>query len=197
MPPKKFLIIAVLVLLLPLARLSGENKNPAGQNTTRSIEKQDKEPETAKLKAEIARLKEKISQLESDNTQVQREINEVLELGFRARCGKNGRYPEHDSTVPRVTHPDEKPKLIKKVQPDPDWLKYAHFQGIVLLEAEIDKHGNVVRACVISGHPIVTRYAIKALLQWKYQPYKINGTPSPSRFVVQIRFSYSDYHKEK
>jgi len=53
----------------------------------------------------------------------------------------------------------------------------------------IDEHGNVVQARAISGHPLLVPAALKAVLQWKYQPTTLNGQSISVLMQVQVHFN--------
>jgi TonB family protein len=59
----------------------------------------------------------------------------------------------------------------------PPLARDARIWGTVLVDAVIDEHGNVVQARVLSGHPLLIDAALKAVLQWKYEPTTLNGQP--------------------
>ena len=52
----------------------------------------------------------------------------------------------------------------------PPLARDARIWGTVVVDAVIDEHGNVVQARVLSGHPLLIDAALKAVLQWKYEP---------------------------
>ncbi len=53
----------------------------------------------------------------------------------------------------------------------------------------IDEHGNVVQVRVLSGHPLLIDAALKAVLQWKYEPTTLNGQPVSVELQVQVHFN--------
>jgi protein TonB len=59
----------------------------------------------------------------------------------------------------------------------------------VIVNAVIDEHGNVVGARALSGHPLLIPAALKAVLQWKYEPTLLNGTPVAVEMEVKVHFS--------
>ena len=65
----------------------------------------------------------------------------------------------------------------------------AHIWGTVVVEAVIDEHGNVVQARVVSGHPLLIDAALKAVVQWKYEPTTLNGQPVSVELQVQVHFN--------
>jgi len=82
------------------------------------------------------------------------------------------------------------PKLIKKVDPVyPLQAKQKGIEGIVILEAQTDAKGNVVKVNVLkSESTLFNLAAIEAVKQWKYQPLIINGQPTPVMFTVTVVF---------
>jgi protein TonB len=67
--------------------------------------------------------------------------------------------------------------------------RQSHIQGIVVIEAIIDEHGNVVQEKLISGHPLLVQAALKALSQRKYEPTILDGQPTPVDLRVEITFN--------
>jgi protein TonB len=65
----------------------------------------------------------------------------------------------------------------------------ARIRGAVVVSAVIDEHGNVVQARAVSGHPFLITAALKAVLQWKYEPTLLNGTPVAVEMEVTVHFN--------
>jgi periplasmic protein TonB len=53
----------------------------------------------------------------------------------------------------------------------------------------IDEQGNVVQAHALSGHPLLIPAALKAVLQWKYEPTLPNRTPVAVEMEVTVHFN--------
>jgi protein TonB len=82
------------------------------------------------------------------------------------------------------------PRQTFSVQPEyPGLAKQAHVWGTVVVNAVIDEHGNVVGARALSGHPLLIPAALRAVLQWKYEPTLLNGTPVAVEMEVTVHFS--------
>jgi protein TonB len=98
--------------------------------------------------------------------------------------------PEEEVVRIGVTVQGELPVLVSKVEPEyPEIAKKARIEGIVVLEAIINKDGTVGNIKVLrSLNPILDQAAIKAVKQWKYIPGKVNGKPVNSYLTVTVRF---------
>ncbi len=82
------------------------------------------------------------------------------------------------------------PRQTFSVQPEyPVLARQTHISGTVVVKAVIDEHGNVVGARALSGHPLLIPAALKAVLQWKYEPTLLNGTPVAVEMEVTVHFS--------
>jgi protein TonB len=80
--------------------------------------------------------------------------------------------------------------LVRKVNPAyPPLARQARIQGVVILQAQISKDGNIINLQLISGHPMLAPAAIEAVKQWKYKPYLLNGEPVEVETQVQVNFT--------
>jgi protein TonB len=92
--------------------------------------------------------------------------------------------------IVRVGSSLKAPRQIYSVQPDyPPLAREAHIWGAVVVNAVIDEQGNVVQAHALSGHPLLMPAALKAVLQWKYEPTLLNGTPVAVEMEVTVHFN--------
>lgn len=90
-----------------------------------------------------------------------------------------------------------KPKLIKKVTPAyPEQAKKEKISGKVIIEAVTDLEGNVKKITKVVGPPILTKAAIEAVKQWKYEPYIIDGKPKAVKFTTIVNFNLDKKKKE-
>jgi len=88
------------------------------------------------------------------------------------------------------------PRLLSKVNPVyPEIARQAGVEGIVILEAETDTRGNVVRVQVLRSIPLLDQAAIDAVRQWKYEPMVIEGQPRGIIFTVTVAFRLTDKEK--
>ena len=82
------------------------------------------------------------------------------------------------------------PRLLRRITPDyPQPALKSRITGRVIVEAETDVYGRVIRCKASSGHALLIRAAEEAVKKWLYEPYIINGIPRPVRFVVEIHFT--------
>ena len=81
------------------------------------------------------------------------------------------------------------PRQTFSVDPEyPTLAREAHIHGTVVVDAIIDEHGNVVQAHAVSGHPLLISAALRAVLQWKYEPTSLNGQPISVELNVLVNF---------
>ena len=64
-------------------------------------------------------------------------------------------------------------------------------QGVVVLEAIINKQGSVENLRVVNGHPLLIQAALDAVKQWKYKPTLLNGEPVEVVTQVTVNFNLS------
>jgi protein TonB len=64
----------------------------------------------------------------------------------------------------------------------------ARVQGTVVLEAVIDAEGNVEDLRVRESIPLLDAAAMEAVLQWKYEPTRLNGRAVPVVMLVRVEF---------
>jgi protein TonB len=106
--------------------------------------------------------------------------------------------------VPPAPKPESKPKsesplhvsegvalanLIYKVVPTyPKIAVATRIQGTVHFRAVIDTNGRISELQLLSGHPIFVAPAREAVLQWRYRPTLLNGTPVSVLTDIQVIF---------
>jgi|HubBroStandDraft_2_1064218.scaffolds.fasta_scaffold03113_6 protein TonB len=97
--------------------------------------------------------------------------------------------PQPAHKIVRVGSGLKAPRLIHSVDPEyPELGRQLHLSGTVIVDAVIDERGNVVRARVVSGHPLLVSEALRAVLQWKYEPTSLNGQPISVELEAQVHF---------
>jgi TonB family protein len=95
------------------------------------------------------------------------------------------------ANVDVITLPEDvELKLVKRVEPEyPIDARKNLLGGTVLLEAIIDKQGNVLTVKVLEGeHEILNEAAIDAVKQWKYEPYEKEGEARKVRYRIELEF---------
>src|ERR1700686_5420890 len=93
------------------------------------------------------------------------------------------------ATAPAVEGPKRPVRIGGDVKPPhliygpaavyPILANQSHVHGMVVIDAIIDEHGNVVQEKVISGHPLLIQAALKAVSEKKYAPTVLDGEPTP------------------
>lgn len=79
------------------------------------------------------------------------------------------------------------PHLLSGPQPVyPILAKQSHIEGIVVIEAIIDEHGNVTGERAISGQPLLVPAALRAVQERKYEPTILDGEATPVDLRVEI-----------
>jgi TonB family protein len=79
--------------------------------------------------------------------------------------------------------------LIKRVTPAyPKTALAAHVEGEVLIEATINRDGNVTNAKILSGTQVLAQAALDAVRQWRYKPYYLDGTPVDIQTQITVKF---------
>jgi len=65
----------------------------------------------------------------------------------------------------------------------------ARVQGIVIIEAVIDRQGNVTEARVLKPLPMgLDLQALQSIRQWKFKPGTLNGQPVPVYYNLTVNF---------
>jgi periplasmic protein TonB len=82
--------------------------------------------------------------------------------------------------------------LLKRVNPKyPPKARENGIQGTVVLHAVISQEGDIVDLTTISGDPLLAKSAIKAVKQWKYRPYLLQGKPVEVDTEIQVNYTLS------
>jgi protein TonB len=81
--------------------------------------------------------------------------------------------------------------LLEQVRPQyPPLARQARIQGVVVLEAVINKEGTVDNLKVITGHPLLINAALDAVKQWRYKPTMLNGEPVEVVTTITVNFAF-------
>ena len=85
-------------------------------------------------------------------------------------------------------------RVTKSVKPDyPVLAKQMKVQGAVVLDAEIDRNGNIQQLQVLSGPSILATAAREAVRQWRFKPYYEHGQPVETEARITVNFTISTY----
>jgi len=85
------------------------------------------------------------------------------------------------------------PQCIKNVPPVyPEIARAARVEGVVILEAKVDKEGKVEEARVLRSIPLLDQAAIEAVKQWEYEPFLVNGEPKAFLLTITVNFSLNN-----
>jgi len=83
-------------------------------------------------------------------------------------------------------------RLIHQVEPEyPPEARAKGIQGPVVLDVQVEGDGRVGSVNVVSGDPALSEAAVRAVKQWVYQPFSVNGKPVERQTRVTIRFTQS------
>ncbi|HEX4542803.1 MAG TPA: energy transducer TonB [Candidatus Acidoferrum sp.] len=101
--------------------------------------------------------------------------------------------PQPTKRVVRGSSLIKPPRQTFSINPEyPVLARQTRVQGTVVVDAVIDEKGNVVQAHAVSGHPLLIDAALKAVLQWKYEPTSLNGQPVAVELEVQVNFNFNN-----
>ena len=89
--------------------------------------------------------------------------------------------------------PNLESAAIKKVTPyypnDPGF----HVRGKVVIKVKVDKHGDVVSASALCGHPLLYTWAVQAAKGWKFTPRMRRRRPVSMTGTITFNFPAGHY----
>ena len=89
------------------------------------------------------------------------------------------------------------PKLLKIVEPEyPKEALKKEIHGEVVIIGRTDLEGNIAEMEVLKGHPLLATVSKKALFQWKYAVWKVDGVKKPMDFSMIFIFRLIGKTKE-
>jgi len=82
------------------------------------------------------------------------------------------------------------PERVYSPQPNyTEIARKARIQGVVIVQAIIDKEGNVTNIKVLKGLPMgLEEAAVDAMKQWKFKPATLNGRPVTVYYNLTVNF---------
>ena len=108
----------------------------------------------------------------------------------RSVCGTS---PRDDNPMRVVDQTVTRGLLIHKVQPEyPEAVRKAHIEGTVVLCAVIGKDGKLVNLQAVSGPKELIDPAMKAVQQWVYKPYLLDGEPIDVETEIRVNFGLTN-----
>lgn len=104
--------------------------------------------------------------------------------------------PDAPPAVPEPTGPIQvggdvtKPEKIDSPPPQyTEIARKARIQGVVIVQAIIDKTGTVTNVKVLKGLPMgLDQEAVKAIKRWKFKPATLNGKPVDVYYNLTVNF---------
>jgi len=83
------------------------------------------------------------------------------------------------------------PIVVNRAEPEyTDVARKAHVTGVVIVEAVIDKNGNVDHVKVLKGLPMgLSDAAAAAVKRWKFKPGTLSGEPVDVIFDLTVNFT--------
>lgn len=91
----------------------------------------------------------------------------------------------------------ENPKLLKIKEPEyPKEALKKEIHGEVVIIGQTDLEGNIAEMEVLKGHPLLVQVTKKALSQWKYAVWKVDGVKKPMDFSMIFIFRLIGKTKE-
>jgi len=98
--------------------------------------------------------------------------------------------PEKPDGPLRVGGDVKAPIIQHRTDPQyPDMARKGRVGGIVIVEAVINKEGDVEQVKVIKGLPLgLSESAVEAVKQWKFKPGTLNGEPVEVIFNLTVNF---------
>lgn len=99
--------------------------------------------------------------------------------------------PDPPPTIIRAGVDIDPPELVHRVEPRyTEAARQTRIQGVVILELVIDTEGLVESIEVLRGLALgLTKSAVDAVEQWRFQPSTYNERPVAVRYILTIRFT--------
>lgn len=95
------------------------------------------------------------------------------------------------ATVVRVPEAQARKSVVQRVQPTyPVLARQMKLSGHVVLDIYVGTSGNVEKANIVSGNPILGNAAVAAAKKWRFHPFQAGGRATEA--VVRISFDFND-----
>jgi TonB family protein len=117
------------------------------------------------------------------------DVVELLEQAGAGRVPPTREQPELPQ-LPEGTKITPPEKIADAAPTYPDVARWARDEGLVVLEAIIEKDGRVHPSVrVVRSVPSLDQAAIDAVRRWRFSPPRVNGEAIPMKMTVRINFS--------
>jgi TonB family protein len=94
------------------------------------------------------------------------------------------------AAVNRISEAVAKPNLVSSAPPAyPPLASAARVQGTVVLQVDVSTEGRVQNVSVMSGHALLNEAAIRAVREWTYKPFVLNGQTIPVTTTATVNFT--------
>ena len=108
----------------------------------------------------------------------------------RRRRLRPRRCPADSGRAIRVGGNVGQPQKVKHVAPVyPPIAQSARVQGVVIVEAIIDREGRVGYSRILRSIPLLDQAALDAVKQWEFTQTHLNGAPVPVIMTVTVQFA--------
>ncbi len=83
----------------------------------------------------------------------------------------------------------ESPKLVRRIEPIyPEVALKVKIEGNVILRLFTDSDARIIDVKPLSGHPLLAKASINAIMKWKYTPWNIDGVQKPVEANIILIF---------
>jgi TonB family protein len=161
--PERWFQIYAMIHLSDFLRVTGEF------NSEESLKKSVRVMNGLKLTPDWVNPNEKVSDDDEEDTDAPEVKNETKEL---------------------ISSGTTQGFLKKKVQPEyPEAARRARVQGSVIFRGVISKDGKIAELTTLYGEPILVEAALRAVRQWEYKPYLVNGEAVEVQTLLRVNFA--------
>jgi TonB family protein len=167
------MLVLAIVVAAHFARSGEENPSPAVHD----------KPQESRVEAASTPTESMSSGMEAKPAAVEAKPSAASEIPTK---GAEAKPKQIVHLSPEAAHS----LLITEIAPAyPPLARQAHIQGMVVIDADISREGNVENLKATSGHPLLIPSAIDAVKKWKYKPYVINGEATPVNTRISVNFT--------
>jgi protein TonB len=183
-------IAAVLHVAVLLARLPAFGPDPvrvdAPQQQEMKVQFLKPPPPPPKVQKPVEPVKKKVPRPDPTPQEPEPEIEPAPPEVVAEAPPAPVTAPAPVETGPVRVAPGQGPGLIKRVEPHyPPAAQAARLEGVVVLDAIIDREGRVVDIKVLrEANPMFTQSAVAALRQWRY-------SPGPREVILTVTVSFT------